>query len=226
LFWKYKTNYILQQIFSYLKENVSLEIIKYNKCIQKRLNKNINDYKDYKKIIIEIIPIYKEEFENDFINISEEEPYYYIYFNDEEKEIKKNRLYFDDKVSKIKIIIDEEIETFKGLFEYCDCIEKMNFIKFNRKDINNMSNMFHKCKSLKELNLNNFNTNNVTDMSNMFYRCSSLIGLNLNNFNTSNVTDMSSMFRGCYSLKKLNLNNFDTKNVTIKILSEYKVSII
>ena len=60
--------------------------------------------------------------------------------------IKKNRLYFDDKVSKIKIIIDEEIKIFKDLFEYCNCIEKMNFIKFNRKDINNMSSIFFKCE--------------------------------------------------------------------------------
>ena len=50
-------------------------------------------------------------------------------------------------------------------------IKKRDFIKFNRKDINNMSFMFYGCSSLEELS-HNFNTNNVTNMSGMFYECS------------------------------------------------------
>ena len=67
-----------------------------------------------------------------------------------------------------------------NLFSY-DKFEKINFIKFNRNDINDMSYMFNGCSSLKEINLNNFNTENVTNMSYMFNGCSSLIELNRKN---------------------------------------------
>ena len=56
LFKNIKSNFLLEQIFSNIKENQLLKIIKYNKSLQQRLNKNINDYINYYKIIIEIIP--------------------------------------------------------------------------------------------------------------------------------------------------------------------------
>ena len=71
-------------------------------------------------------------------------------------------------MSKIKIIIDEDIKSLHKLFNECKCIKKINFIKFNKNNIHDMSFMFFECRSLKELNLNNFNTINVTDMSWMF----------------------------------------------------------
>ena len=46
-FEKIKSNFILRKFFDILKENKSLSIIKYNKKLQKRLNININDYKEY-----------------------------------------------------------------------------------------------------------------------------------------------------------------------------------
>jgi len=52
-----RNNYILKKIFMNLKLNKLLEIIKYNKKYQFKLNKNLNDYKDYMNIEIEIIPI-------------------------------------------------------------------------------------------------------------------------------------------------------------------------
>ena len=42
-----KSNYIFKRIIEYMKKNKSLEIMKYNKKLQKRLNLNINDYKEY-----------------------------------------------------------------------------------------------------------------------------------------------------------------------------------
>ena len=97
-----------------------------------------------------------------FININEEdEKYYHIYFNDNKEEIKRNKINKEDKVRKIKIIIDSEIKSFYYLFYWCKCIESINFKKFFRKNITNMNSMFYGCSSLKELNLNNFNTNNV-----------------------------------------------------------------
>ena len=55
-----KSKYILKQIFNNLSKKVSLQLIKYNKHLQKRLNYNINNYKEfndlYSSIEIEIIP--------------------------------------------------------------------------------------------------------------------------------------------------------------------------
>ena len=213
LFKNIKSDYLLERIFSYMKENILLKIIKYNKSIQKRLNKNINDYINYYKIIIEIIPIKNKNIF--FIKCpSKYEPFYHIFFDNQKIGRNEKRIFYEnDKVKKIKIIIDKEIKSLNNLFIY-DSIEKINFIKFNRNDINDMSCMFNGCSSLKEINLNNFNTDNVTNMSNMFKGCSSLKEINLNNFNTDNVTDMSGMFNGCSSLIELNLNNFNTKKVT------------
>ena len=207
-----KSDYFLQKVFEYIKRNKSLAIIKCNKKMQNRLNINIKDYKEYSEIYssieIEIIPI-KNKY-GKFINIEGDESYYHIYFNEDKKEIKKYSIDKNDKINKIKIIIDYQIKSFNQLFYYCECIELINFKKFHRNNITNMRFMFYGCSSLKELNFNNFNTNNVTNMGRMFSGCSSLKELNLNNFNTNNVTNMRSMFIGCSSLKELKLNNFNT----------------
>ena len=42
-----KSKYILQKVFDDLHKKRALEIIKYNKNIQKRMDININDYKNY-----------------------------------------------------------------------------------------------------------------------------------------------------------------------------------
>ena len=171
-----KSGYILKQIFDNIPENKLYKIIKINKNIQKRLNININNYiKLHNKIILEIFPINKED-RNNFINILiPEKPFYHIYFNnDERKEINKDYFTIEDKVRKIKIIIDDNIKSLKDLFNGCICIKKIIFKKFNTKDIKDMSNMFYGCTSLEEINLNEFNTDKVTNMRNMFFQCSSL----------------------------------------------------
>ena len=56
-----KCDYFLQKLFDNLPKKKLLEIIKYNKTIQKRINLNINDYKKYSEmyssIEIEIIEV-------------------------------------------------------------------------------------------------------------------------------------------------------------------------
>ena len=47
-----KSDFIFKKIISFMKRNKSLVIMKYNKKLQKRLNININDYKEYSKILI------------------------------------------------------------------------------------------------------------------------------------------------------------------------------
>ena len=215
---KVKSHYIIKKCFEYITERKSLETIRYNKSIQKRINININHYKAYSEkyssIELDIMPM-KNKY-GKFINIKEENiKYFHIYFNDnKKKEIENTSLNKDNNVSKISIIIDYQIKSFSELFYFCICIESIKFKKFCRNNITDMSRIFCGCSSLNELNLNNFNTNNVIDMSYMFFRCSSLKELNLNNFNTNNVNDMSYMFFGCSSLKELNLNNFNINNVT------------
>ena len=88
-----RSNYILKQIFEHLSEKCSLELIKYNKYIQKILDINIDKYKLfsqlYSTIEIEIKVIERKK--GNFIYIEEEKdkPYFHIYFNDNLKEIKK-----------------------------------------------------------------------------------------------------------------------------------------
>ena len=210
-----KSDYFLQKLFDYLRKNKSLVIVKYNKNIQKRLNININDYKLCSGIEIEIIPS-KEQYEyNRIINYKEEEKaFYHIYFNDSIKEINNNSLNKEDKISKIKIIIDYQVKSFDYLFYGCINMESIFFKKFYRNNITNMHSMFYACNTLKELNLSNFNSDNVTDMGYMFFASSSLKELNLSSFDTKNVVKMDSMFSQCTSLEKINISNFNTNNVT------------
>ena len=197
-----KSRYILSKIYNNMTIKKKLEIVKYNKRIQNRLNLDVKDYKEYSEIEIEIIP--KKGEYGEFMKVDENDKlYYHIYFNDNKEEIKnKYEINKKDKVTKIKIIIDYQVKSFKKLFYDCDCIESINFKKFYRNNITDMSYMFFGCSSLKEINLSSFNTNNVSDMSYMFIWCSSLKEINLSNFNTNNVTNMSEMFYGCSSLKE------------------------
>ena len=100
-----KSDYFLQKICDYLQSKKSLELFKYNKRIQKRLNININNYKEYSEIYssieIELIPI--KNINDEFINIPEnQKEYFHIYFDERKDEIEDNMLVDDNKVSRIK----------------------------------------------------------------------------------------------------------------------------
>ena len=170
-----KSDYFIQKFFGYMPKRKSLETIRYNKNIQKRINININHYKtyseEYSSIELDIIPM-KGKYRKFITIYGEDKKYFHIYFNDnKKKEIENTSLHRDENVSKISIIIDYQIKSFSKLFYYCDCIESIKFKKFYRNNVTDMSCMFYGCSSLKELNLNNFNTNNVTNMSCMFSGC-------------------------------------------------------
>ena len=218
ILWKLNSMDFLRKLFDFISLKVSLEIIKYSKNLQKNLNININNYKEYSEIysLIEVEIIIIKNKCGKFININKEnEKYFYIYFNNnKEKEIRETYLSKDDKVYKINIIIDYHIRSFYRLFYKCNCIESICFKRFYRNNINNMESMFEGCSALKEINFSNFNTDNVNDLFGMFCGCSSLEDLNLSKFNTKNVIDMSEMFRGCKSLQELNLSNFIINKTT------------
>ena len=97
-----KTDYFLIKVFDNLEKKKTLEIVKNNKNIKKRINLNINDYKEYSEIYssieIEVKPVNNEY--GKFINYSKEnEEYYHIYFNNDEEEIRRNYI---EKVKKLK----------------------------------------------------------------------------------------------------------------------------
>ena len=118
-----KSRYILSKIYDNMTKNKKLQIVKYNKRIQNRLNLDVKDYKEYCEIEIEIIP--KKGEYGKFVNINENNKlYYHIYFNDNKEEIKnKYEIKEEDKVTKIKIIIDYQIKSFYNLFCKCECIK-------------------------------------------------------------------------------------------------------
>ena len=83
-----KSNYFLQKVFNNLEKKRILYITKYNKKIKKRINININDYKEYseKYSSIEIEIKTFNDTTHKFININEEdEKNYHIYFNNNKK---------------------------------------------------------------------------------------------------------------------------------------------
>ena len=163
---KIKSKYIVMRIFENLKQIKLLDIIHYNKKYQKLMNIKLKDYKyEFLNIEIEVIP--KENEYGKFINFLNKN--IHIYFNDNNKEIKKKEITKDDKVTKIKIILNHKIKSLSELFYCCRCIKKINFIKFKRDDIKNMSYMFYRCYSLKDLNYSNINTNNANEISDMFF---------------------------------------------------------
>ncbi len=227
---KIKSKYILQEIFDNILKYKLFIIIKCSKVIQKKVDIDIKDYKKcselYSSIEIEVKPLFTNDIFLDkkkrvdkhvhFINIKKgEEKYYHIYFDDNmNQEIKRNYLRKDDKVRTIKIKVDYQIKSFNKLFYNCKYIEYIDFKKFYRIDIIDMSGMFYGCSFLKQINFNNFNTENVTDMSIMFAGCSALLELNLSKFNTKKVTSMYGMFSRCSSLTKLDINNLNANKVT------------
>ena len=120
IFKNLKSDYFLKKLFYNLLKKKSLDIIKYNKNIKERINISIQDYKEYSEIYssieIEIKPDNNKY--GKFININENDKlYYHIYLNDNKEEI-KNKYEIDeqDKVRKIKIIIDYEVKSFERLF--------------------------------------------------------------------------------------------------------------
>ena len=143
---------LLKESFQYVSEGKYLNMVKYNKEFQKRLNLTKDDYENYFLLEIEIIPIEnidEKEGNNKFINQSIDKSLCHIYFNDEKEEIERNFLKTGEKVSKILIRI--------------------------HKDVNSLKDLFFNCKAIKELKIINFLKNPVLDMSGMFCWCSNLI---------------------------------------------------
>ena len=124
-----KSDFIFKKIISFIKINKSLVIMKYNKRLQKRLNININDYRESAKIEIELKLVDGKY--GKFINIPDKDKeYYHIYFDNSNKEIKRGYVEFYEIVKMIKIIIDYQVKSLEELFYKCNCIDSIFFDKF------------------------------------------------------------------------------------------------
>ena len=66
---KIRSNRIIKNISKNLKQIIYLNLIKYNKKLQKKFDISLKDYKSFKEIEIEIIPRYNKISQNIFINI-------------------------------------------------------------------------------------------------------------------------------------------------------------
>ena len=80
VFRNLRSNYILKKVFYNLLKKKSLDIIKYNNNIKKRINISIKDYKEYSEIYssieIEIKPVINKY--GEFINMNENKIYYHM----------------------------------------------------------------------------------------------------------------------------------------------------
>ena len=82
---KIKSSYILRKILSNIDEYKLLQIIRINKDILTKLNKDINDFKKLSYIKLEIIPA-KDKYDK-FINFDDKnKSHYHIYFNNDKNE--------------------------------------------------------------------------------------------------------------------------------------------
>ena len=179
-----KSIYILNRIFNNLSKISKFKIIKNNKLLQNKLNINIKDYQEYSQklslIELEILPIDDIYSQTQIINTDMK--YCHIYLNNNKEETKNNYITKENKIKKIKIILEPQIKSFDCLFRNCGYIETITFKTFHRNNIDNMSAMFIRCYNLKKLIIQNFNSSNVTDMSSMFQDCHNLINLDLSEY--------------------------------------------
>ena len=211
-----KSNYILKKIIEHTQEKTYLNTFKYNKQIQKKLRLNIDDYKRYLLIDIEIILCDNLIVEQNtiFIHTVDDERLYHIYFDDSREELCRNYLIKGENPKKINVRIDYGIISLSKLFSDIQIIKEIKFLNFNTPIITDMSFMFYNCRSLTNLDIAKLTTKNVENMSCMFYNLIEIENLDISNFITNNVTDMSYMFYGCANLINLDFTKFNTEKVT------------
>ena len=147
----------------------------------------------------------------------------YLIYNEKEFELKE---YFyitdldeDEEVDefKIELILTEEINNLKHMFDCCSSLVSANDnCILSECEITDISHLFYNCTSLKDISFfNDWDISNATDMSYVFYNCLSLGSIsNISKLNTSKIKNMSYIFYKCSSLESLDISDWDTSNVT------------
>ena len=194
-----KCSYLINDVFEFIgSERNKLNLIKYNKELQRKLDKDIYDYQRFKFIIFYVEGINKDV---TFINKNK--------FNDNSIIIK------DTNVSRIKKILVKStalVKYFddftKGLFSNLDGIVSVRIIKrypneyyYNRLTLN-FSKLFRGCTNLKKVTFQDDSEFLLDNTSEMFKNCINLQHIEgLKNLNTINVFKMNGLFQNCKSLK-------------------------
>ena len=83
---KIRSKFVLKKIFENTQQKKYLQLLKFNKLLQNKINISIVDYKEYNQIEIELRPSHKNF--SKFININEKDkPYIHIFKNNNKKRI-------------------------------------------------------------------------------------------------------------------------------------------
>ena len=106
-----KSNFIIKKIFAYMDKPKLMKIINHNKILQKRLNLSLEKYKEYFEILSPIIIEINIAENNHDLFINAHKDYFHAYFDDNKKEIKRNRINEWENVKKIKVIINYQIKS-------------------------------------------------------------------------------------------------------------------
>ena len=209
LFGNIKSDYIFQEIIKKINEKKVLNIIKYNKSIQKRLNKDINNYKFY---------FFKSEgFNIKFIGGNISEHYSYIF----------------EKIKTEKKLISKINYKLENIISLTTNKNNILYLIDNNKD-KNLKNKYKTHCFILEFNINDMKTFDyiqkyyyekikLPNTHNLVY----LIGVNnnLKNLKGKNIIDDNSIKIFAES-NKINLISFN-KNFNINaLLSKLEYSII
>ena len=223
-----RNKYLLNDILNQLTESKKLELIKYNKTIQKRLEISIKDYKErYKDTIIDITLV--DDFMEDnnlyqILNKEKVEKEILKKNKKKNKNIDKNKNENENKIkneikNKTKFIVyyykDGAIKEYKNAYFLPEKPDDNTNITIKiKKNVKNFNNLFKDCTFIKNIVFKRFNRTNIRYMNSMFEGCENVINIDLSKFNTENVKTMKSMFYVCKKLTSLNLFNFNTRKVT------------
>ena len=214
---KVHSDVTFKKIMNCLNSQTKLNIIKFNKKFQNKLNIEKTDYDEHFKTIIDlkITKLYLNKFKNHISNV----PFVDLKIDDKEAFNENNNNINNNLENKnlinVTLEISHKYKSFENLLYGCDFVEKIYFRRINRRDIKSTKNMFHNCPLLKEINFNNFDTTKVTDMSYMFTLCHDLekITIDPNHFKTNNVKLSKGMFEYCCSLENVNFPSLNFSNV-------------
>lgn len=228
---KIKSIYVLRSIFTFIRNNKKLNIIKYNNDLKKKLNVNLNNYMNliiFELNLIKEFPDFSSQKIN-FINLNQidinesiSSGIMDIYCADNKNKIFIDKNYLNKKndYKKIKIIINNEnnlITSFERIFFKIHILKEITII-YKKCTVQNFREMFHFCSKLISINLFLEDVCPL-DMYSIFGECISLKSIEgISKWNTYKNTNFGRLFFGCESLKKIpdisKWNTINAKNMS------------
>ena len=137
-----RSKYIVQRIFSYMREDLRLKIAQYNKSIQERLDLDektgrcIDAYIEHTPIVFEL----GANEVGDFINIPDKDKeYYHIYLGG--SEIKRADIKKGEVNKKIRVTIGYQVTSLEALFRKTK-VSWIKCVRCDRLNVASTRNMF------------------------------------------------------------------------------------